>query len=232
MNRDEAKQLVYTLEPTSPELLNILAIAKENGWDDIKEMIAGKLGLTATKEQIRKPRLKTLKVSNSWDYSVDFNEAKKALTTLYKQLYDANKMPDELYVAILLVQLTNGMRVREAIRAFRLFMETQQREMTMQSQKRGGTRFVIIPSLVKYKISYNYIYAVDEGKLRKRLHYFAKKWLGVNTHSLRYAFVSHLAKSGVDPSVIAKITGHKQLSRIITYTQQKDALDILRKIAQ
>ncbi len=60
---------------------------------------------------------------------------------------------------------------------------------------------------------------------------FALKYLKCNTHSLRYALVSFLAKNGTDPAIIAKITGHKDLKRIVQYTQEKDAVEILRKLS-
>ncbi len=59
---------------------------------------------------------------------------------------------------------------------------------------------------------------------------FALKYLKCNTHSLRYALISFLAKNATDPAIIAKITGHKKLDRIIQYTQTKDAIDILRRL--
>jgi len=43
--------------------------------------------------------------------------------------------------------------------------------------------------------------------------------------------ISHLAKNAVDPAIIAKVTGHKKLDRIVQYTQTKDAVEILRKLS-
>jgi len=45
--------------------------------------------------------------------------------------------------------------------------------------------------------------------------------------SLRYAFVTYLLSKGVSPSFIARITGHRNLSHILTYTEMKTAEDIL-----
>jgi len=69
-------------------------------------------------------------------------------------------------------------------------------------------------------------------RLEKRLHYYARKWLDTNTHSLRYALVGFLAKRGVSAQIIAKITGHKKLDRILQYTQLVKAEEILEEIAK
>ncbi|WP_048813436.1 hypothetical protein [Desulfurococcus mucosus] len=39
-----------------------------------------------------------------------------------------------------------------------------------------------------------------------------------------------LAKEGVNPTIIAKITGHRKLDRILHYTSQVAAEDILSKL--
>jgi len=57
------------------------------------------------------------------------------------------------------------------------------------------------------------------------------KYFKCNTHSFRYALISFLAKNGTDPAIIAKITGHKKLDRIVQYTQMKDAVEIQRRLA-
>jgi len=55
--------------------------------------------------------------------------------------------------------------------------------------------------------------------------------LGINRHSLRYAFITYLLRKGISPSLIAKITRHKNLNYILTYTQQKTADKILEKLS-
>ena len=171
------------------------------------------------------------KIERTWDYSVDFLEAKKVLTSAYKELYNVNLMPYEAYVAILLIQLLNGARIKEAIRAFKTFVETGQREFQLQAEKHGNMKFFIIPDIIKNRQTYRLILTISDDKLEARIRMFALKYLRCNTHSLRYALISFLAKNGTDPAIIAKITGHRKLDRIIQYTQIKDAVDILRKLA-
>jgi len=241
MDRDELKQIIQNLPDNSPKLLEYLKEAKEKGWADVVDMIAVKLGLKEEKKkgkrgesEVLKRVLKPLgkkKIEHTWDYSVDFLEARKALTSAYKQLFDMNLMPHEAYVAILLIQLTNGARIKEAIRAFKTFVESGQREFQLKAEKHGNTRVFIIHEVIRNRLAYKSMLTIADDKLEARIRMFALKYLKCNTHSLRYALISFLAKNATDPAIIAKITGHKKLDRIIQYTQTKDAIDILRKLS-
>jgi len=240
MDKDELKQIIQNLPDNSPKLLEYLKEAREKGWKDIVDLIAMKLGLKEEKKgkreesELLKKILRPLgkkKIEHTWDYSVDFLEAKKVLTSAYKQLFDVNLMPHEAYVAILLIQLLNGARIGEAIRAFKTFVESGQREFQLQAEKHGNTRFFIIPEVIRNRLAYKSILTIADDKLEARIRMFALKYLKCNTHSLRYAPISFLAKNATDPAIIAKITGHKKLDRIIQYTQTKDAVEILRKLS-
>ncbi len=241
MDRDELKQIIQNLPDSSPKLLEYLKEAREKGWKDIVDLIAVKLGLKEEKKKGKREESETLrkilkplgkkKIEHTWDYSVDFLEAKKVLTNAYKQLFDLNLMPYEVYVAILLIQLLNGARIGEAIRAFKTFVESGQREFQLQAEKHGNTRVFVIPDVIRNRLAYKSILTISNDRLEARIRMFALKYLKCNTHSLRYALISFLAKNTTDPAIIAKITGHKKLDRIIQYTQTKDAIDILRKLS-
>jgi len=240
MDKDELKQIIQNLPENSPKLLEYLKEARERGWKDIVDMIAVKLGLKEEKKkgkreesEILKKILRPLgkkKIEHTWDYSVDFLEAKKVLMSAYKQLYNLNLMPYEAYVAILFIQLTNGARIGEAIRAFKTFVESGQREFYLKAEKHGNTRFFIIHDVIKNRLAYKSILTISDDKLEARIRMFALKYLKCNTHSLRYALISFLAKNATDPAIIAKITGHKDYRYIVGYTQTKDAIEILRKL--
>jgi len=243
MDKDELKVIIQNLPDNSPKLLEYLQEAKAKGWSDIIGLIAVKLGLKPKEEkegkkkeeiEILKKVLKPLgkkRIEHTWDDSVDFIDAKKVLMDAYKQLYDLNLATYEAYVAILLIQLVNGSRIGEAIRAFKTFVETGQREFQLQTQKRGNMKFFIIPSIIRNKQSYRFVLTISDNKLKARIRMFTKKYLKCTTHSLRYALISFLAKNGTDPAIIAKITGHKKLDRIVQYTQLKDAVEIQRRLA-
>jgi site-specific recombinase XerD len=140
-------------------------------------------------------------------------------------------MPYEAYVAILLIQLVNGARIGEAIRAFKMFVETGQREFQLWAEKKGNMKFFIIPNIIKNRPSYRSVLTISDYDLKARIRMFTKKYLKCSTHSLRYAMISFLTKNGTDPAIVAKITGHKKLDRIVQYTQLKDAVEIQRKLA-
>ena len=241
MDRDELKRIIQDLPENSPKLLEYLKEAKEKGWKDIVDLIAVKLGLKEEKKKGKREESEVLKkilrpigkkkIEHTWDYSVDFLEAKKVLINAYKQLFDLNLMPYETYVAILLIQLTNGSRIKEAIRAFKTFVESGQREFQLEAEKHGNTRVFIIHEVIRNRLAYKSILTISDDKLEARIRMFALKYLKCNTHSLRYALISFLAKNGTDPAIIAKITGHVDYKYIVRYTQTKDAIDILRKLS-
>ncbi|ALG97191.1 integrase [Sulfolobales Virus YNP2] len=240
MDKEELKLIIQNLPDNSLKLLEYLQEAKEKGWADIIDMIAVKLGLKEEKKKRKKEESEILKkilkplgkkkIEHTWDYSVDFLEAKKVLVNAYKELYNMNLMPYEVYVAILIIQLINGSRIKEAIRAFKTFVESNQREFQLEAEKHGNNRFFVIPDVVKNRLSYKSVLMISDDNLEARIRMFTLKYLKTNTHSLRYSLISYLAKNAVDPALIAKITGHKKLDRIINYTQTKDAIEILRKL--
>ena len=240
MDKDELKQIIQNLPDNSPKLLEYLKEAREKGWKDIVDLIAVKLGLKEEKKgkreetEVLKKILRPLgkkKIEHTWDYSVDFLEARKVLTSAYKQLFDMNLMPYEAYVAILLIQLTNGARIKEAIRAFKTFVESGQREFQLKAEKHGNTRVFIIHEVIRNRLAYKSILTIADDKLKARLRMFARKYLKINTHSLRYAPISFLVKNATDPALIAKITGHRKVDTIVRYTQTRDAVEILRKLS-
>ena len=57
-----------------------------------------------------------------------------------------------------------------------------------------------------------------------------KRNLDFNTHALRYAFITYLAKQGYSAQLIAKMTGHKKVDYILHYTEKVEAEEILQKI--
>jgi len=48
-----------------------------------------------------------------------------------------------------------------------------------------------------------------------------------NTHSLRYAFITHLLRLSHSPSIVAKIMGHRSLDHILHYTEVEVAEEVL-----
>jgi len=135
----------------------------------------------------------------------------------------------------LLIQLRNGARVSEAIEALKKFIETGERkvEVRVRKHKNPEHRLMVLPKELSVKDLIPckpILEEVSERKLKKRVQLYARKELEINTHSLRYAFITYLLKKGVSPSLIAKITHHRNLNYILTYTQQKTADKILEDL--
>jgi integrase len=165
-----------------------------------------------------------------WDNGIDYEEAyAKILRHLAK-----SEPPASCYDAILLLQLRNGLRVSEAVRAFREFLTRKalEVEVPVSKKKKPETRLAVIPrELLDAKLSgCRDLLSIEEEKLIMRVKKYSRRRYGFNTHSLRYAFITFLLRQGVSPSIIAKITKHSRLDFILTYTQEKAAEEILKKL--
>jgi integrase len=165
-----------------------------------------------------------------WDKGLDYETTySKILKHMYKARY-----PALCYDAILLTQLRNGSRISEAVRSFREFLTTHAIEVSVRVSKRrdNAQRLMIIPrELININIDVcKELLGLNDTILINRVKTYAKESYGFNTHSLRYAFITHLLKQGINPAVVSKITGHKNLGYILTYTQEKAGVEVLRNL--
>lgn len=170
-------------------------------------------------------------VKRGWDKGVDFEYAYARLLRLCRR----GRERERCYAFILLIQLRNGSRVSEAVRAFLEWLRTGREEayVKLAKRKRGREeeRLMVIPSDAGVERSACVELAeVREDLLVKRVKKFAENKLGFNTHSLRYAFITYLLRQGVNPAIVAKVTGHKRLDYILHYTQAKEAERLLRDL--
>lgn len=165
-----------------------------------------------------------------WDRNIEYDIfLPKLLKTLPKL-----KGKGKCYCSIAILQLTNGLRARESIMAFKYFLETGERKFQIMvlKQKREKYRPVRVPDEINNNIRAECYDLKDEDllKLRDRYRMWLYKTFKVNSHSLRYAFVTKMAEMGLSPMIIARITGHSELRYLITYTHKKlgeKALDLL-----
>jgi len=132
------------------------------------------------------------------------------------------------YDSILLIQLRNGSRISEAVRAYIEYVKTRNSEVKVlvSKKRREVKRLMVIPSEVEICEE---LLLVDERRLVDRLKHYSLNTFNINTHSLRYAFITYLLKIGTNPAIISKITKHSRLDLILTYTQEKVAEDVLRE---
>ncbi len=167
-----------------------------------------------------------------WDRGIDYEYAYNVIVRAMKT---KNKTRvKKCYSAILLIQLRNGLRISEAIRAFKQYMTTKKTELqiNVSKKKHYETRLVIIPQeVIETQLDECVeLVSIDDNVLKNRICVYAIQVFKFNTHSLRYAFITHLLRHNVSPSIIAKITKHSKLDYILTYTQEKIADELLKKL--
>ncbi|MEM4976513.1 MAG: hypothetical protein QXT64_04230 [Desulfurococcaceae archaeon] len=169
-----------------------------------------------------------------WDKGVDYDAV---YSLLLKSIRKKKERKDRRLVSlcydfILLLQLRNGLRISEAVRAFKQYILTRKNELevNVSKKKRREMRLVIVPEIGFDTSLCVDLVNVDDDVLVKRIKSYASGMLKINTHSLRYAFITYLLRQGVNPSIVAKITKHSKLDFILSYTQEKTAEDILRNI--
>lgn len=167
-----------------------------------------------------------------WDKGVDFNVMRRKLE---RALTHEKNPKRRAYTAILLIQLMNGCRISEAVRAYRQYCKNHNHRQTVlvSKKKKPEKRDILVPSPVvdhAGEICVKELLKLREEKLIDRVKHYALNNFGINTHSLRYAFITHLLEQNISPSIIAKITKHSKLEFILTYTQEKKAKEILESL--
>ena len=171
--------------------------------------------------------------AGAWDRGLDYRQAYRHLLSLYNEYKGKGRYTQACYAATLLVQLRNGCRISEAVDAVLAMASSRAREAEVRVRKRrdGATRLCVLPKELKPRDLAPCIGILDPPeKAVARLKVWALERLGFNTHSLRYAFITELLRRGVNPSIVAKMTGHARLDYILRYTQRKQAEDLLRDL--
>jgi predicted NUDIX family phosphoesterase len=124
------------------------------------------------------------------------------------------------YLALTLIMLVNGLRVREALRAAKRFYETGERKLIMKAEKGGDTRNVIIADFIQredLEHAYKRLVKAGEQRLRKSFLVWLKGVFRVNPHSLRYAFIRYHILTGKTPEEIARALGLREKDNIKKY---------------
>ena len=133
------------------------------------------------------------------------------------------------YASILLIQLRNGSRISEAAEAYLRFLESGRDRVQVRVRKRkdGAVRLMVIPPEV-----YAWRGALERTaeQLAHSAREYARQKMGINTHSLRYAFITYALMQGMNPAVVAGMTGHAKLDYILRYTQRKAAEELLESM--
>lgn len=165
-----------------------------------------------------------------WDKGLDY-EATYA--RLLRKINNVKSDSTRCYLIIALIQLRNGARISEAVRAFKEWIRTGKAEVYVKVSKkrRYEDRLMVIPDEVgQYRLQCVDLADVDDIVLRERVRYSLYYYFKINTHSLRYAFITYLLKNFVNPALVSKMIRHSRLDTLMHYVQIKEADDILRKM--
>lgn len=157
-----------------------------------------------------------------WLKPLDFGKVKKKILQLIR---NAKSLKMKVALYILLIQLLNGTRLSESMEAYGKFVELGCREVQVRVRKRKKKvyRLVIIPKEVE---------RVNVTVSKRYVKYVCNKMLKTNTHSLRYCYITYLAKINIPYQIVAKITKHANPQMIQHYTDELLAMEIQKKIAK
>jgi integrase len=165
-----------------------------------------------------------------WDKGVDFETA---YAMLLRKIGSVKSNKTRCYFMIALIQLRNGSRISEAIRAFKEWVRSSKTEIHVKvsKKKREELRLMIIPSeIAHYRLLCIDLLEVSDKALRNRvlatLYYYFK----INTHSLRYAFITYLLRNNVNPAIVSRIVKHSRLDTLLHYVQVKESERVLRDL--
>jgi len=171
----------------------------------------------------------------SWDRGLDLEATLKRLLE-YRRFVRGRVLRPRYRAAlrdvnILVLALTNGLRISEAIECYYMWLESNGAESRFNvklAKSRDRYRLCIVPGIFD-KVDL----AATKNLPRPRkqaLNNFSRRNFGFNTHSLRYAFINYLLSRGVDVPLVSKIVGHKNLDTILSYIQSKRAHETLETL--
>ncbi|GEM_PF-754351 len=153
---------------------------------------------------------------------VDYEKMRRKIEKLVKEEKNLKK---KVEYQILLIQLVNGARISEAYDAYYQWVRDPERkelDIRVRKKRQPEYRKIYIPENIEpinIKVHINAIMRT------------CRRDLGVNTHSLRYAFITYLGiKHHLPPQVIAKLTKHSKPELVEYYTQELIAQQIHKKI--
>ena len=185
----------------------------------------------------------------SWDKGLDFDNIyrlfERDIVKIREKLNNGIVYKKDIkrlaYLTIALFQLRNGCRIGEAIEGMILICKNNNnlnwnkpievRVKVEKTKKTVSYRDMVLPSIItKHDVELIRDAVLDlenAKKPRMRIYTWLKNHYGINTHSLRYAFITKYAVMNTSPQLIAKMTGHVNLNHIVTYTQEKVAKQML-----
>jgi len=175
---------------------------------------------------------KMTKEKCSWDRGLDYEKHKKLLIAKLrlKEKRGVRVRRATAYLCALLFQLRNGSRISEAVDAVKEWAKTKKVEVTVRKHRNNPElRKMVVPEELKEEDRLDCASVLNSLETAN-VKFYASYTFGWNTHSLRYARITHLAKKGVSPSYSEDHAPHKRLDYVLSYTQQKTADELNREI--
>ena len=167
--------------------------------------------------------------TGSWDKGIDYLATYELLLRNIKKLHP----PSKCYLIVALIQLRNGARISEAVRSFKRWLLTGNQELhiDVSKKKKPEARLIIIPSeILEYRSECLELSTLGDRELRDRVRWALRYYLRLNTHSLRYAYITYLLREGVNPAIVSKVIRHSRIDTLIRYIQVKESERVLREI--
>lgn len=190
-------------------------------------------------------------INTGFDRGIDYGTIKEKLIIAMNKLYEMYKEEEKkltvnrlVYNTIALIQLKNGSRISEAVKAFVIFINKGIGDkIIVRISKTGAIKVMKTGKKKRSKVRYRKmawpkwisddIYNLlknDEivndlirvGTLKKRVLDYLARNFECNTHSLRYACINFMINEKKIPiNIVSKYVGHGNVQQMITYTQQK-----------
>jgi site-specific recombinase XerD len=172
-------------------------------------------------------KIENCEEASNFDKCLDYEKFVEVVTELYNKVIELKQQHRRKtlevwssYLALTIIMLANGLRIREALRAIIKFYETGERKFTIKAEKGGDYRTVVIPIFVEREdVEYIYREIIRHGekKVKDRVEFWLSSVFGVNPHSIRYSFIRHLIINGKQPEEVARALGLKKTRTITEY---------------
>ena len=172
--------------------------------------------------------------SHTWSKDLDYQTE---IEVLKKLVIEESRILQKAYYAILLTQLSQSMRLSEAVDAMLKWAKEPKEVINVQvkTRKRKSVywRDVYIPKTVldnsgPIKRGLNQL--EYSAKLVNTIGHFVRYHL-YNSHALRHAAITHQGEMNIPAQVIAKGTGHVRAEQVSTYTQRTAIVKVLKDMA-
>jgi integrase len=172
-------------------------------------------------------RLQECEEASLFDRCIDYEKFTSIALELFNEVIELRQRSSlktfrlwSSYLALAILILVNGLRIREALRAAVKFYEYGDRRFSIKAEKGGDNRNVIIPNFIEredLEHLYKELIKHGEDKVMARVEMWLKSMFKVNTHSLRYAFIRYHTITGKSPKEIARALGLKHRRVIKEY---------------